>query len=365
MDERFYRLALRMSPGIGPGKFSQLVDHFKCAKKVWEANEIDLRGCGIGKASAAQFVNFRTKFVLESYLKSLEKSKVDFCTQIDDFYPENLKQIDKAPAVLFYRGKIDKLNTAPPNTRLAVVGSRKVTPYGRQVTEFIVKDLADAGCLIISGLALGVDAIAHKTTIENAGITAAVLGNGAEQCYPRENMLIYNSILESGGVIVSEYPPNTTPNRGTFPSRNRIIAGLSDAVIVTEGTQDSGSLITAADARAQGKKVFAIPGPITSTYSKGPNSLISEGAVPIMSAGDILKNLSISNNNQKILKQIKGGSKEEQLIIDMLMTRNMHVNEIVKTVKLPVSKINIILSLMEMKGIVKSSGTGMFALNAV
>lgn len=363
MDERYYRLGFRMFPGIGPGKFSKLLEYFKSAKNAWGATDADICDSGIGRALASQFVRFREKFSISEYANSLAKYGVEFCTTADEIYPKNLSVIDKAPIVLFYRGRLDKLNKAPEYMRIAVVGSRKATPYGAQVTEYIVKELVGSGCIIISGLALGVDAISHKTTIENKGVTVAVLGNGAEQCFPRENQSIYNSILETGGAVVSEYPPETAPSTGSFPSRNRIIAGLSDVVVVTEGTQDSGSLITANDAVMQGKRVFAIPGPITSSYSKGPNFLISNGAIPVMSASDILKKLAISEKRKRT--SIKADTNDEQLIVDLLMARNMHINEIVKTVKLPVSKINIILSLMEMKGVVKSTGTGMFTLNTI
>ncbi len=363
MEERYYRLGFRVFPGIGPGKFSKLLDYFKNAKNAWGATESELFDSGIGKALSSQFVSFRAKFSISEYANSLVKHEVDFCTMDDEIYPKNLSVIDKPPIVLFYKGKLDKLNMAPKNACIAVVGSRKVTSYGRQVTEYLVKDLTDNGCIIISGLALGVDAISHKTTVENKGVTVAVMGNGVEQCFPRENQSIYNSILEAGGAIVSEYPPGTVPSTGSFPSRNRIIAGLSSAVVVTEGTHDSGSLITADDAIRQGKMVFAVPGPITSSYSKGPNLLISKGAVPVMSAGDILKKLSIGET--RVRTEIKADTKDEQLIVDLLMARNMHINEIMKTAGFPVSKINIILSLMEMKGIVKSTGTGMFALNTV
>lgn len=363
MDERYYYLGFRIFPGIGSGKFTKLLDYFKSAKNAWGATEAELNESGIGKNLASQFVDFRQKFSISEYAERLAKQKVKFCTMDDETYPKNLSVIENPPIVLFYRGKPDQLNDSGNNMRIAVVGSRRVTSYGRQVTEFLVKDLVHEGCLIISGLALGVDAISHKTTIDNKGMTVAVLGNGVEQCFPRENQSIYNSILQTSGAIVSEYPPGTIPSKGSFPSRNRIIAGLSDAVIVTEGTEDSGSLITANDATKQGKKVFAVPGPITSIYSKGPNKLIANGAIPAMSANDILKNLSISS--KKVQTQIKADTKDEQLIVDLLMVKNMHINEIVKSVNLPVSKINIILSLMELKGVIKSTGTGMFGMNLV
>ena len=241
------------------------------------------------------------------------------------------------------------------------------------MTEDLTADLVNNGFVIVSGLALGVDASAHKTTIENKGKTIAVLGCGVDCCYPRENEAIYNSILESGGAIVSEYPLSQEPSKGSFPSRNRIIAGLSQAVIVTEGAADSGALYTADEAFALNRPVFAVPGPITSSLSKGPHGLISKGGKLISGAEDVLrelrsKNYELGNDSRSnplsprpLLP--KGDTKEEQKVINVLQNESVHFDEIVKRTKIESSKLGGILSIMEMKGMVRSEEAGFFCLN--
>lgn len=381
MKEKSYWLPFSVFPGIGPGKFGLLLSEFGTAEKAWKASFEQLEKV-LGKALTPQFVDFRDKFSIADYEKKLKKARVSFLILTDEDYPALLKQIENPPFVLYYKGNIDILSSrayardlaghfsSPTVTRndnyIAIVGTRRITEYGKQVTTELTQNLAAAGFCVVSGLALGVDAIAHKVTIENKGKTIAVLGCGVDCCYPRENQRLYEEILDSGGAIVSEYPLGEPPSKGSFPSRNRIIAGLSQGVIVTEGAADSGALYTAKDAFENGRPVFAVPGPITSSLSKGPHGLISKGAKLISSAEEIISELGLriagADHPSLKLRRAKGDSKDEQKIIDALQNESLHFDELVKRTKIDSSKLGSILSLMEMKGIVRGLSAGEFSL---
>lgn len=369
MDERVYWLGFSSCPGIGPARFERLLSYFGSAQNAWNANLSDLNESGIGQAIVAQFEEFKKKNSPFDYEEKLRKAHVSFLTLADPDYPKHLKTIKRPPFVLYTKGNFD-FNASENELAIAVVGTRKVTDYGKQVTEMLTRELVNAGCVIVSGLALGVDAKAHTETLANGGKTIAVLGCGVDCCYPRENSGIYNSILQQQGVIVSEYPLSSKPTLGSFPSRNRIIAGLSLGVLVTEGAEDSGSLITAHDAFANGRKVFAVPGPITSSVSRGPIRLIAKGAKMVTNAEDILEELDIDSSRGisvkhglgKRIKRITGDNKEEQSIIDVLQNGHLSFDEIVKRTGFNSSQVGTLLSLMEMKGVLRNSQAGLFVL---
>ena len=369
MLERNYWLAFAIVPGIGPKKFRLLLNAFSTAETAWNAGEKDIAAI-LGNALGKNFLEFRQTFDSGGYLEQLKRKSVWFVTPKENDYPERLKEVDNAPFVLFGKGSKKILNrvqddrdivgsTPGVDARMvAVVGTRKVTSYGKQVTEMITTDLVRAGCIVISGLALGVDATAHQTTLENNGNTIAVLGCGVDRCYPSANEKIYHEILNSGGAVISEYPLGMSPSVGSFPSRNRIIAGMSEAVVVTEGAEDSGSLITANDALNLGRKVFAIPGPITSHLSNGPMKLIRKGAVLVTSGEEIMQNLGITSSTgaTDIPREIKGETKEEQIIIDLLQNESLTFDELVKKSGGSAATTGTLLSYMELKGYVTLLG---------
>ena len=214
-------------------------------------------------------------------------------TSKDRLYPAKLKQIDGSPKKLYLKTSLSEKEVILlfKKPSLAIVGSREMTPYGKRVTEDFVSKLSKKGVVIVSGMARGIDTIAHKTALENNGLTIAVLGCGVDVVYPRENLGIYNDII-GGGAVVSEFAPGTSPEAKNFPVRNRIISGISDAVLVIEAAKRSGTLITARWAADQGKEVLVVPGPITSLYSEGVNWLIKQGAKPVSSIEEILEELS-------------------------------------------------------------------------
>ncbi|MDP3941560.1 MAG: DNA-processing protein DprA [bacterium] len=363
MDERNYWLGFSIFSGIGPKRFSLLLEKFGNAKDAWRSARAPLAET-IGRTLADKFVAFRESFLLQDYLKRLHAEGVSFLTLDDKEYSVLLKQIKNPPFVLYVKGNIGILHPEGSQSkdtpkRVAIVGTRKITSYGRDVSEMITTDLVHAGCIIVSGLALGVDAVAHKTALENKGKTVAVLGCGVDLCYPVANQALYNSILTDGGTIVSEYPLGQQPSKGSFPSRNRIIAGLSEAVVVTEGTEDSGALITAEEALKNGRKVFAVPGPITSSLSKGPLKLLQQGAKLVTGGEDILKELHIAANHPSLkIRRVKGETKEEQMIIDLLEGEALFFDELVKKTKIPAASIGEILSLLEVKGFITNSPDG-------
>jgi len=360
-DERRYWLALSVCNGIGPIRFEKLLQHFGSAKNAWDATVAEIKESGIGEKTADDFEDFKKTFSLEEYEEKMHKLQVTYFTLQDSDYPHLLKTIKKAPPVLYKKGTyIFNKN----DTLVSVVGTRKVTEYGREVTNLLVSELVSAGCVIVSGLAMGVDAQAHKSTIAAGGITIAVLGSGVDIATPAENTALYDQILAKGGAIVSETPLGQMPNKGSFPARNRIIAGLSQGVLVTEGAEDSGSLITAHDAFSFDRTVFAVPGPITSSVSKGPIALISNGAKVVMRGKDIIDELGIKSHiaSKKKSYETVGLSANEKKIMTLLQDQNLHVDEIIKRTSLISSEVGVILSLMEVKGLLKSLESGFFGL---
>ena len=214
------------------------------------------------------------------------KEAIHFLMYEDALYPKRLKEIYLPPVVLFYKGRLELFN----RLSIGIVGARNHTPYSKEALEFLLPDILERKVSIISGLARGVDSLAHQLTLDLKGETIAVIGNGINICYPKENQSLYDAIGKKG-LILSEYPLDSPPLKFHFPYRNRIIAGLSHGLCVIEAKMHSGSLITANVALSENRQVFALPGNITSEYSKGTNELITAGAFPIRNANDILESL--------------------------------------------------------------------------
>ncbi len=359
MRERDFWLAFSVAPGIGPLRFHKLLQHFDTAKNAWEASPQEIEKAVKSRKLVEELEKFKRNFSLEEYVKHLKEEHVWFLILEDKEYPQLLKQIDKPPFVLYGKGNRAVLQD---KKTIGIVGTRKVTAYGRQVTEQLTSELVNAGFTIVSGLALGVDAIAHATTIENNGKTIAVLGSGVDVCFPSSNQRIYTRIITEQGCVVSEYPLGTKPSIGSFPARNRIIAGLSHAVLVTEGAEDSGSLITASNALLYKRPVFAVPGPITSILSKGPLKLLKEGAILVTSGEDILSELGVVSPPSPRLRRAKGETKEEQRIINLLQNESLFLDEIIKKTKYSSSQVSMILTMLELRGIVHAEHDGRISL---
>lgn len=274
MNNIAYILALHSIDGLGPIRLKAILDYFKDPKLAWEA----------------QSKETRKNLEPESYAKSISESGIKWLTIFDENYPKLLAQIYDPPVVLYYKGEI----LPQDGQAVAIVGTRKMTGYGKVVTEQFTRGLVSSGVTIVSGLARGVDTKAHTTSIEENGRTLAVLGGGVNNIFPPENRSLAEKIASGFGAVISEFPPDSPSLPGNFPLRNRIISGLSLATLVVEAAEGSGSLITARLALEQGREVFAVPGPITSYLSKGPIDLIKMGARPVSDANEILEELGIS-----------------------------------------------------------------------
>lgn len=271
-------------------RFRALCGYFGGARAAWEAPLERLRAVGLSEKLVDVLSAFRRTFDLSTYMRKLECMHISVVSSPTLAYPSILREIPDAPFVLYVKSAAQRALSGLGKT-IAVVGTRHPTPYGREVTRIITRGLVANGYTIVSGLAYGVDTVAHETAIAGGGKTIAILGCGIDIIAPPGNARLYHAIVRSGGAIVSEMPMGHRPEKGLFITRNRIISGLSLGVVVTEGAQDSGALITARNAAEQGREVFAVPGPVTSPYSKAPARLLKQGAKLVESVDDILEEL--------------------------------------------------------------------------
>lgn len=357
MRDRPFYVALSAAAGIGPARFRLLTSHFKTAEKVWYLPEKDLREI-LGQKISDSFLAFRKVTDPIKFVEDIERRGIKILLDFDKDYPKLLKEIDNYPPVIFFEGELKSFVRT-----IAVVGSRKVTSYGKDVTEKFVTDLVKNGFTIVSGLARGVDSIAAKTALKEGGRTVAVLGGGLSRIYPPENIPLAKEITRSG-TLFSEYAPDITSTPGNFPARNRIISGLSLGVLVTEAGEESGSLITAGLAAEQGRDVFAVPGPIYSKLAHGPAKLIKEGAKLVISVEDILEELNLGKGSYSKREnfEIKGDTPEEQVLIDLLINEPSHVDQLIVKSNLTSSRVSSLLSILELKGKIRSLGNGNFSL---
>lgn len=283
-----YFVAFSLFPGIGPVRFTLLYEYFGSAKNAWNASANDLRVTGLGETIVSSFIAFRKTCNPEGCMRTLDAKHVHVLTIADPRYPRLLREIPDAPFVLYVKGSGTKINL---EKTIGVVGARNMTPYGKEITRRLVTDLVKKEYTIVSGLALGVDTVAHQAAIEAGGKTIAVLGCGIDIIYPTRNALLYRSIANGNGAIVSEFGPGVKTDIARFKTRNRIISGLSLGIVVIEGDEHSGSLITAKYAAEQGRDVFAVPGEVTNKNSRAASILLKNGAKLVESVDDILEEL--------------------------------------------------------------------------
>jgi DNA processing protein len=307
-----------------------------------------------------EFLLWRDTIHEKKIEETLARESIQCILMDDPLYPSLLKDIYDPPICLFVRGTLTAYEYP-----LAVVGTRKHTSYGKQVTQEIVTHLAQKGVVIISGLALGIDAIAHETTLVSRGTTVAVLGAGVDRqhVYPSTNKHLAERIVDAGGALVSEYPPETLPTRYTFPKRNRIIAGMSLGTLVIEAPESSGALITAECSLEAGRDVFAVPQNITSPTSVGPNNLLKTGAVPVLKAGDILDALNLTDIERYVAnKHILPESPAEEHLLKHLTREPIHIDELIRKSGLSSQAAGSALTIMEMQGKVKNLGAMMYVI---
>jgi len=354
-NEIIYYHAFSCVGGFGPQRFRKLLARFGSLERAWSANRENLIASDIGPAAAENFLKKRENLSPEKLFAELREEKIDIINQNHAAYPPQLKEVPSAPAVIYGRGNLEILK----NKSLAVVGSRKFTKYGERVTQGLCRDLVRSGLTVVSGLALGIDAIAHRETLNVEGTTIAVLGTGIDDAtiYPRDNFNLAQNILSGGGALISEFGPRTPSLKQNFPARNRIMAGLALGTLVVEAALGSGSLITAGFSLDFNREVFAVPGDVFSPQSAGTNELIKNGAKLVQSAADILSELNIKSafpsQAQKIFSP---GTKEEGAIWKVISNEPLHVDRISKLSKLNPATVNSVLSVLEVEGVVKNVG---------
>ena len=352
MNDKRYWIGFNLIKGIGAVRMQTLMRHFGDLEEAWQAAPADLARAGLGLKLIERILRAREQVDLESLSAKIELQGIKILTWEDESYPQRLKEIDQPPPVLYIRGEY-----LPDDVfAVAVVGTRRVTAYGRQIAEELACFLAANGITVVSGLARGVDSIAHQTSLKAGGRTIAVLGSGVDKIYPPENRALAERIMERGAII-SDYAPGTPPDASNFPPRNRIISGLSLAVVVIEAGETSGALITAEFAAEQGREIFAVPGSILAPQSKGTNKLIQNGALPLLSVDDLMQALNLTRmGEQKAARKIIPSDETEARLMSVLGNEPLHVDEIRNQTELPIEKVSATLALMELKGMVRQLG---------
>ena len=351
-----YWIAISQFAKIGAARFKKLYNYFPDMQTAWTADLLALQKAGLEESIGQEFILTRGQIDPDLELAKIQKENIQAITVKDSEYSKLLKEIFNPPALLYVKGNLDNLNT---QFNLAVVGTRKISNYGKQITPELVKPLAQNGFVITSGLALGVDALAHQSAVEVQGQTIAVLGSGLDDqsIYPSSNRYLAKSILDNNGTIISEFPIGMMPLKHNFPTRNRIIAGLSLGTLVIEAAETSGALITAFLALEQNREVFAVPGSLFNRNSIGTHKLIQRGAKLITSYQDILDELNLKDvKNYVSNQQVLPATNEEEIIMANLSHDPIHVDQIIKTTQLTPALVSGCLSLMEMKGMVKNLG---------
>lgn len=357
--EAKYWVALSRHKKIGARTFLKLHKRFKSLKLVWQASQRELAEARLDLGQIEAVKEVIEKVNPDEELEKLKKYQIEVLIYPDQDYPKILKEIPDSPGILYLKGKI----LPEDEISLAVVGSRKYSNYGKRATEQIVYALAKNHLTIISGLALGIDAIAHEAALEAHGRTIAVLGCGLDQIYPSSNIRLADKILASGGAICSEFPLGMPALKYNFPIRNRIIAGLSLGTLVIEATEISGSLLTATAAIEYNREVFAVPGEIFAENSVGTNKLIKMGAKITTTHQDILEELKIEEKTKIInAREILPANKEEENILGLLK-EPLLADQIVVQSGYETSIVNSLLVQMEMKGMIRNLGGTRYVIN--
>lgn len=352
-DQLKYWIAFSRIPGIGRARFKLLEESFGSLQDAWMAGDAQLQAAGLDKRTTQSIVTRRPKVDPDAEIQHLIEKDVQAITWHDASYPPRLKEIYDLPPVLYVKGQL-----IPGDERsVSIVGTRKVSAYGRQIGHRLTYDLARAGVTIVSGLARGVDGIAHRAALDAGQRTIAVLGSGVDIIYPGEHRELAEQILENGA-IVSEHPVGTKPDARNFPRRNRIIAGMTLGTVVVEAPEKSGALLTANHAINENREVFAVPGDVTRPNSQGNNRLIKEsGAKLVTDYKDILEELNLSSVGQQIEMTALFPEDESQSQVLRYVTYDpIHIDEVIRASGMGISEVSSTLTMMELKGLIKQVG---------
>jgi len=353
-----YWVAFSFVPTIGRVRLSRLRTHFGNLEDAWKADAQELVRAGLDSTTVRSVISWRPRVDPDAETEKMARYGVQALTFLDPHYPSRLKETHDYPPVLYVRGSF-----LPEDAWcLAVVGTRRASAYGKQVTEEIVADLAASGITIVSGLAKGIDSIAHRTALEAGGRSIAVFACGLDCVYPAENVGLARR-MEHQGALISEHPLGIRPKPEYFPRRNRIMSGMSLGVLVVEAGESSGALITANLALEQNREVLAVPGSILSPSNRGTNRLIQEGAKLVTHYRDILEELNLGAVTQQIeMKELLPESDTESDILKQLTAEPTHIDEVCRASGLPVPTVSSTLAMMELKGLVRSVGNMKYVL---
>jgi DNA processing protein len=350
--DRHFWIAFNLVKGVGPVKFRRLLDKFGDARSAWFASPAALAEAGLDRRTIENVAALRAGSGLDDALRQIDASGVRVVTWDDADYPRNLLNIAQPPPVLYVSGTLVEAD----EWAVAIVGTRRGSPYGREAARELASGLAANGVTIVSGLARGIDVIAHRAALEAGGRTLAVLGSGLDRIYPPEHSQLAQSITQAGALI-SDYPLGTPPESANFPPRNRIISGLSKGVVVVEAGDVSGALITADFAAEQGRDVFAVPGSIFQRSARGTNKLIQQGAKLVTSVGDVLEELNLALvNEHRAARTVLPADATEQRLLACLSAEPVHIDDLGTQVGMPIAQVSGALALMELKGLVRQVG---------
>lgn len=349
LSERAYWLGFSQIKGVGSVRFRKLTSFFGSLKLAWEAPQSSLLSAGIPARIVEEIIKFRNSFDLAGYEDKLNRQGIRTLLWSDAAYPKYLAQIEQPPPVLYLFGEI----LPADDLAMAIVGTRNVTQYGRQVAYDTAAFLAANNVTIVSGLARGVDGIAHQAALDVGGRTIAVLGSGVDLIYPPEHRKLAEKIVRNGAML-SDYPPGTKPDGINFPPRNRIISGLSRGTIVIEAGERSGALITAKFSVEQNREVFAVPGSVLAPMSKGTNRLIVDGATPMNDPRQVLEFLQIQERRIDYgVQNAQPIEPLEQRVLDALGNDTLHIDDLCNQLDLSMEKLSASLTMMELKGLVQ------------
>lgn len=347
-SEKACLLCILKVHGLGPKNLKKLKNQFGTYREIWEA-PIERVSAVIGYSLAQGLNEVRRNCCPDEELSRCRSLNIEVLAEFEKEYPQAFREIHSPPPLVFYRGNLKALE----GMGVAVVGSRRATPYGKMVARKLGRDLALAGMVVVSGMARGVDSESHWGCLEGGGMTIGVLGNGIDVVYPRENRVLYSRV-EKQGLLISEYPPGAKPEPGNFPVRNRLISALSRGVVVVEAQEKSGAMITVGYALEQGKDVFAVPGPVTSLNSRGPHILLQEGARLVSGVEDILQEWGMER--QPVISKVNSteGGSPNCLLLDYIGYEPVHLDRILDMSKLTPGEAASQLLQLEIAGKIKS-----------
>jgi DNA processing protein len=356
-SETAFWLAISRVPYIGPARIERLMHTFGSLSVAWSASREELR-VALEPRSLSELLAARSRIDPLTELDRLSRSGIGVVHPGHSSYPRLLAEISGRPSILYVRGELAPADDAS----VAIVGTRRATPYGRQAAERIAADLAQAGITVVSGLARGVDAAAHRAALEAGGRTIAVLGSGPDVIYPAEHRRLAEQILESGAIL-SELPLGAKPDAQNFPARNRIVSGMTLGTLVVEAPLRSGALITASFAADQGREVFIIPGSIFAQSAEGTNALLRDGARLVRDGADILEDLGLGGATGPVVTQSQLLlDEDERKLLDAVGKDARHIDELAEDAGLSARAASALMLTMELKGLVRNHGAQYYVL---